>query len=459
MDGTTQQSNAWKTLFAVSLGVIVVNIDYWSVAVALPDMAKQFEVSTVSLDWVISAYIISFCATMSVAGRLGDIFGRKKLLLLGILIFGLVSMWVGLSDSFLMIVVARVALGIGAGLIYPLATAVLSNATSPSSMTKMLGLLTGVGAVGAAIGPVVGGILTETMGWQWIFYLNAPVSVAALFMVSLGTNESKDEQANNTIDFIGIIFLLLFIVSLALCIAKATSWGITSLPTISLGIGSVVFLYLFKKREDAAINPLVEIPLFKNRTFAGFVLGGSLSNLCWAAIIFTTTIMLQKVLSYNPLTTGLFFLSLSGAVAISSFFLSHVIKLIGAKSTMILSLVLQIMGCFILWHHTDPVWILIGLGIAGPGCGWGFSMALVGSITSLPKNMVGLASSAGLTIVIMTGGLGVTLAGAVIQSYSEGYALNDGIRASFIAGIIACTLGLLISAFFVPRIINDPQGD
>nr|MBC8200401.1 MFS transporter [Planctomycetota bacterium] len=195
MDGTTQQSNAWKTLFAVSLGVIVVNIDYWSVAVALPDMAKQFEVSTVSLDWVISAYIISFCATMSVAGRLGDIFGRKKLLLLGILIFGLVSMWVGLSDSFLMIVVARVALGIGAGLIYPLATAVLSNATSPSSMTKMLGLLTGVGAVGAAIGPVVGGILTETMGWQWIFYLNAPVSVAALFMVSLGTNESKDEQA------------------------------------------------------------------------------------------------------------------------------------------------------------------------------------------------------------------------------------------------------------------------
>ena len=168
------QHKAWKTLFAVSLAVFVVNVDYWAATVALPDMAKQFNVHAVTLEWVLTVYIISFCTTVSVAGRLGDIFGRKKLLLLGVALFGIFSVWVGLSNSFWMIIAARIALGIGGGLIFPLSTAVLGYATKPSEMSKMIGLRIGLGAVGAAVGPVIGGILTETMGWPWIFFMNLP---------------------------------------------------------------------------------------------------------------------------------------------------------------------------------------------------------------------------------------------------------------------------------------------
>ena len=116
------QGNSWKTLISVSIGVFVVNVDYWSVSVALPEMAKEFDVTTIALDWVLSAYIISFCASVAVAGRLGDLFGRKKLLLLGIALFGAFSLLVGLSDSVGMIVAARIALGLGGGLIFALAT-------------------------------------------------------------------------------------------------------------------------------------------------------------------------------------------------------------------------------------------------------------------------------------------------------------------------------------------------
>lgn len=444
-------THAWKTLLAVSLGVIVVNIDYWSVAVALPDMAKQFTVSAVSLDWVISAYIISFCATMSIAGRLGDIFGRKKLLLIGTILFGLFSIWVGLCKSIEMIIMARVALGIGAGLIYPLSTAVLGDATPTNTLTKMLGLLTGIGALGAAIGPVVGGILTESLGWPWIFFLNAPIAVFAFCMVLFGTSESKDSTTTTKIDYLGILFLLGGIISLAMWIAKINIWGVTSIQSIIIAACTAISFCLFVKWEQRTANPLINISLFKNRTFLGFVSCGSLSNLFWALAIFTTTIVLQKVFSYDPLKAGLFFLSLSGTVAISSFFLSRVIACIGEKRTMILSLLLQGVGGYILWNQNDNTGILIGLAIAGPGCGWGFSIALVGSIISLPKNAIGLASSAGLTVVVMTGGIGVTLAGAVIESFSKGQTIHDGTSASYVTGIIVCFFAAVLALSIIPR--------
>ena len=454
MDEVEHQGNAWKTLFAVSLGVIVVNIDYWSVAVALPKIAKEFEVTTIALDWVLSAYIISFCASVSVAGRLGDLLGRKKLLLIGIVLFGAFSLWVGLSNSVEMIVTARIALGLGGGLIYALATAVLSNAASISEMTKMLGLLTGMAALGGTIGPVFGGLITETLGWPWIFFLNIPVSILAFLAVKWGTVESYDTEHRGKIDYLGILLLLVGISSLALFIAKVTEWGIFSAQSYGLAGISILFFYVFKTWENKIKNPLIDLQLFKNRTFAGFIFSGALSKMYLTIIIFTTTILLEKVLSYEPLKAGLFFLAISGTISISSLFLSTVTKAIGDKSTLLLSLVLQIAGAFILLNHSDPIWIVIGLAVAGPGCSWGYSTAIVGSILTLPRNLVGLASSASLTIIVMSAGIGVTIAGAVIHSFSKNSTPAHGVDASIVAGILACVVAFIIAISVIPKRSN-----
>ena len=447
----TIQGNPWKTLLAVSMGVIVVNIDYWSVAVALPEMAKEFDVTTIALDWVLSAYIIAFCASVSVAGRLGDLLGRKKLLLIGITLFGIFSLWVGLSDSVGMIVAARVALGLGGGLIYALATAVLSHASSLSNLTKMLGLLTGMAALGGAVGPVVGGLITETMGWQWIFFLNIPVTILAFIAVKWGAVESYDTEHRGRIDYLGILLLLVGITGLALFIARVMEWGIFSSASICLACITILFFLLFKTRENKIANPLVDLKLFQNRTFAGFILSGALSKMYFTIVIFTTTIVLEKVLYYEPLKSGLFFLAISGSISISSIFLSTVTKSIGDKSTLLLSLLLQIAGACILLNYSDPIWVLIGLAVAGPGCSWGYSTAMVGSITTLPRNLVGLASSASLTVIVMSAGIGVTVAGAVIHAFSIKDTLIVGVNASITTGIVACAIAFLVALIVIPK--------
>lgn len=453
MKGESQQK-AWKTLIAVSMAVFVVSVDYWAATVALPDMAKQFNVHAVTLQWVLTVYIISFCTTVSVAGRLGDIFGRKKLLLLGVALFGMFSVWVGLSNSFWMIIYARIALGIGGGLIFPLSTAVLGYATKPSEMSQMIGLLIGLGAVGAAVGPVIGGILTETMGWPWIFFMNLPIAIIAFVLISFWVSESKDEHASNSIDYLGIVLLLASIVSVALFVANLSVWGIVSVPIVGLGVSSIILFFLFKLHEERIEYPLVDISLFNNRTFAGYVSSGALSKIFLTCVIFTTTMLLQKVYSYDPYKTGLFFISISGTIAVSSIFLTHIERLFGTKGTMILSLMLQLIGGIILWKLSGTTWLIVGLAIAGPGCGWGFSIAMVGSINSLPKNIIGLASSAVLTIILMCAALGVTVAAAVIESYSASQSVEVGVDNAYFASVIACILGLVLAITVIPKLLN-----
>ena len=449
----------WLTLFAVGIAQFLVCVDYWSVAVALPDMARQFKVSPVSLEWVLSGYIIAFSATMAVGGRLGDLYGRKKLLLVGIAIFGALSVLVGLSSTFWMIVASRVVLGIGGGLIIPLATAVVSDTTPARDMTRILGFLTGICVLGGAVGPVVGGALTETWGWPWIFFLNLPISIIAFIMVIFVTRESRDQTASGRLDYSGTVLLIISIVSIALLIDRIAQWGILSIPILSLLAIAIVFIFLFILREHKAKSPLVELDLFRNRTFLGFVSSGAFSNLYWCLTIFTSTIMLQKVMDYTPLPAGLVFLAMSIPVSIASLFVAQVQNLIGAKRVMIIALVLQAAGGMILWWNHELVWLLIGFAIAGPGCAWGWSLPVTGSILSLPREKAGLASSACQTIVIMTGGLSITLAGTVIDGFADKTSVDPGVRISYLVGVLACIIGIILAWILIPRSSGIEQAE
>ena len=176
-------------LIAAGMAQFIVCADWWAAAIALPPMAEDFGVAAVDLQWVITGYIMTFCAVLGVAGPLGDRYGRKLILQIGIFVFALVSLWVGFSQTVTMVIVSRVALGIGGGLLFPLATAVVSEASSPGRLPRNLSILLGVAILGAAVGPVMGGALTHALSWRWIFFCNLPICAVAFVMVQVFAKE------------------------------------------------------------------------------------------------------------------------------------------------------------------------------------------------------------------------------------------------------------------------------
>ena len=261
--------------------------------------------------------VLTFCAFLAIAGPIGDRYGRKKFLLVGIVIFAGVSVWVAFSTSATMVIVARVVLGIGGGLLFPLATAVVAHASSKERLGRNIALLTGVAMFGAALGPVLGGFLTEVLSWRWIFFVNVPICAVAFVMVLVFARESRDPNATGRLDIGGIILLLLGISTLSVGIDRIPHWPLWA--WVAMTFGGVLLLGIFTILELRLRSPILDVRLFLSRHYLGYSIGGLLGNAAWCGLVFGATLQLQLVMGYQVLNAGLFFLFLSGSVAVTSF--------------------------------------------------------------------------------------------------------------------------------------------
>ncbi|MCH2163014.1 MAG: MFS transporter, partial [Phycisphaerales bacterium] len=356
-------------IIAAGFAQMLVVIDYMAASVALPAMAKDFDTQPDTLQWVITGYILSFSAMLGVAGPLGDRFGRKKLLQLGILLFGATSLWVGLAQSIPSLIAARIALGFGGGLLFPLATAVVSAGSSKALLPKTISIFTGIATIGTAIGPVIGGVFTEELSWRWVFLINIPIAIIAIIAVALFAKESKDEQSSERIDLLGIIMLISGLALLAVGIAGVPHWA--TAIWLPLTAGGLAILISFGLIELRMVQPIIDLRLFRNRTFVGYLIGGTLSNSAWCLLTFSNTLEMQEVLGYGAEKTGFIFLFMSASVAFASFIGPLAQRLLGTKRLLLLALFLQGVACLMLWiDHVQP-WLSIALFISGFGCSWG----------------------------------------------------------------------------------------
>lgn len=447
-------------LLAAGLAQYIVCADYFAVAIALPPMAEEFEVRAIDLQWVITGYVLSFCALLAVAGPLGDRYGRKKLLLLGIVLFALVSIWVGLSDSVGMVITARIALGIGGGLLFPLATAVVSHASIKANLARNIALLTGVATLGSATGPVLGGVFTELLDWRWIFFANVPVCGVAFLMISLFAKESRDPDAGGRFDFAGIALLITGIAAFSVGIDRIPHWPLYG--WLSLLGGGIVVLVVFLVLELRIRAPLIDLRLFRNREFAGYSISGLLANSAWCMLVFASTLLLQKVLMFSVLEAGLFFLFMSGSIALASFTAPIFERRVGTAVILRLALVFQVMGLGLLFVVDSPVWLAIGMAVAGVGCSWGWSMPQAGAIRTLPREKSGLASGSILTLMILSGNTAIVVIAMIIDLFPDDpVGEAEGIRISFLIAAITAAVGLLVACTILRRlgpIADDPQG-
>jgi EmrB/QacA subfamily drug resistance transporter len=412
----TDQNAKWWTLGAMCFALFMIMLDNTVVNVALPSIQNDLGSSLSSLEWTINGYTLSFGVLLVTGGRLGDIFGRRRAFLVGVMIFAVSSATAGLATGTATLVASRIIQGVGAALMMPATLSIVTNAFEPHERGKAIGTWAGVSALALAIGPVLGGILTEHVSWRAIFYLNIPVAIGAVAATLFAVRESRDESVGRQIDFLGVGTLTAGLTALVLALIEANSWGWGSPAIIALlatSVASTVAFFVIERRVSA---PIVELPLFRDRNFVGSNLIALVVTFAMLSQFFFVTLYIQDVLGYSPVEAGLRFLPATLMIVLFAPIAGRLTDRVGPRWLIGFGLVLVAISLY--WLTT------IGVG-TGYGDIWpsftlmGLGMALVMSpmstaaMNAVPVAKAGVASGI-LSMNRMVGGtLGIAVVGAV----------------------------------------------
>jgi len=433
-------------LAAVSTALFCVQIDYFAMNLALPRMAVDLDSNATDLQWVISVYMLALGAFMVPAGRIGDIFGRRRALLAGIAIFGLASALCAVAPSAALVVSFRAVQGVGAALIFPVSVSVLTNAFPAARAGHAIGFAYGIAGLGNAAGPLVGGLLTQTLGWRWIFWMLVPLALVALVIGVLTVPESSDDTVPRRIDVTGLALITTGIGVFTLTFDRAPGWGWLSPGTIIAFLCAIAVLGAFVLVERRVRWPLLELSLFGNARFTVLVVAGTLANIAYAVTIYLSTLSLQQVRGLDPLTAGLAFLGPSIGAALGG-------PISGRLAARYPPVLVMGVGC---------VAAAISLAALAVSSGWvfylialtacGFTMGLVYAFTTVATQAVvrperaGEAAGVTLTSLVTLAGVGVAVSGTTLEVLRHnGISTGSGITAIF----LAIAAALLPAAFAV----------
>lgn len=297
---------------AIGIAMAASSVDYFAMALALPDMAADLRTTAANLQWSVSLYMIAIGITMVPGSRLGDLIGRKKVFLIGLAMFGLASLWIGLSPNAGSVIAARVVQGLGAGLFYPVAFSLVSNATSKEERPRILGLLSGIGGIGAAAGPILGGVFASTIGWRWVFLINVPLAAAGVIWGHYQLKESKDldlaDKKLRNMDWIGMVLLALLVAGISLAIDDMSTDDVSFMMTTLPGIIGLIALVAFIIWERRSTWPMLPPSMWKIERFTAIVIAASIASMGMSVMIFLSTLYLQDSRGLSGIIAGLMFI-------------------------------------------------------------------------------------------------------------------------------------------------------
>ncbi len=432
---------------ACAIAMLIVQMDWFALNLALPAIARHFAVPATDLQWVVSGYMLSIGALMVTAGRLADIFGRRRIIVIGLAVFGTVSAICGVAPNEIWLIVARVVHGVGAALIFPVSIAIVSSTFSGARQARAIGVVLGFSAIGQALGPFVGGTFAEYLNWRGVFFINIPFCAAATWLMLRYVQETRDESADRRIDVPGMLAVTGGLVCISLAFDRGEAWGWTSVHTIGVLVAGVALLALFVLIEARTRSPLVDLALFRNRAFDAVVLAGSLSNVVFCFVAVFSALYLQQARGMSPFAAGLVFLALSAGAGTASYYSGRLAERVPADRAMAVGMLISAAGIVgltsveSLWLYT-PLFLVTGVGL---GLGW--ALASVATQAVVPPAYVGAASGVTLTSLVMLGAVGVAIGAAVLELLAgsperAGYdvaAINVVLR----AGAALATVGAL----------------
>ncbi len=437
-------------LVAASVAIFAVQLDFFALNLALPAMASELGTTTPDAQWVISGYMLALAAFLIPGGRLGDLLGRKRMLIVGLAIFGGASLIGGAAPNLELVIAARVIQGIGAGILFPVSIAVVSNAFPPEGRMRAIGNVYGLAATATALGPFVGGGLTELIDWRAVLLVNVPISVIAIYLVLRSVTESRDESAPRSIDFPGVAAIALGITAVTFAVDRSEDWGLGSWQALGLLAVGLLLLVAFVARERVARYPLVDLVLFKNRPYVGVTLLGMIANVAFVCTTFSVTLYLQQAEGYSPAEAGLIFIAASVPLALTGPASGWLAERTNVPRTMVVSGAIGAIG--VIGLSVGPVLALymVALALYGAGYGLGWSMASVGTQAVVKPERAGEASGVTLAIVIGVAGLGVAIVSAAIDSATAagatlGTAIEDILRVLAIGSVVLSVAVLAVT--------------
>jgi len=415
----TSANAKWWTLGAMCFALFMIMLDNTVVNVALPSIQRDLGSSLSGLEWTMNGYTLSFAVLLATGGRLGDIFGRRLTFLIGVVLFALSSAAAGLSPGTGTLIASRVAQGIGGALMMPATLSIVTNAFDPSERGKAIGTWAGVSALALAVGPVLGGLLTESVSWRAIFYINIPVAIGAVLATLLAVQESRDETVDRQVDYAGVTVLTVGLTALVLGLIEGNSWGWSSTAIVSLFAATVVLLAAFVAIEQRVAAPIVEFPLFGSRNFVGSNLIALVVTFAMMAQFFFIALYMQNILGYSPLQAGVRFLPATLMIVAFAPLAGRLSDRIGPRWPMASGLTIVTIALYWLTTvdvHTTyaniwPSFVLMGFGMALV-----MSPMSTAAMNAVTEAKAGVASGI-LSMNRMIGGsLGVAVIGAVFQA-------------------------------------------
>jgi EmrB/QacA subfamily drug resistance transporter len=454
----------WLALALLATVQFMVVLDIAIVNVALPSIQTDLGFSQENLQWVISAYALLFGGFLLLGGRAADLLGRRRLFVAGLVIFSVASLLSGFAWSDEALILARAFQGLGAAIITPAALSILMTTFSEGrERNAALGVWGAVGAFGAVAGVLLGGVLTDWLSWEWIFYINVPVGLAALALTPLLLTESRDAHVKS-FDVPGAVLVTSGLITLVYGITQANDYGWGSVETIGLFVGAGVLLASFVGWELRAKEPLMPFTIFRIRTVAAANIAGLILGTVTFSMFLMLTLYMQQVLTYSPMKTGVAYLAVAGTAIVWSGVAAQLVNRVGVKPVIAAGMTLLAVG--LLYFTQVSVGgsyagdLLPGFLIIAAGLGFSFVPISIAALAGVAPTEAGLASGLFNTSQQIGGALGIAALSAVASSTTNDAvasgtalpkALTDGFESAFIWGGLVAAVGILVALVLVRR--------
>ena len=469
MPAITEENRKWWTLGAMCFALFMVMLDNTLVNIALPAIRAQFHASISNLSWTVNAYTLVFGVLLVTGGRLGDVFGRKRMFLAGVVVFTLGSIGAGLSQSIDQLIVFRGVQGIGAAFLMPGSLSIITNAFQGPERGRALGLWAGISGLALGMGPVVGGLLVEKAGWEWIFFLNVPVALVAIPVTIYAVQESRDPSAVRRVDFAGILTLTVGLGALVLGLVQSNDYGWTSPRILTEFAIAVVGLTAFGLLQWRQSDPMLDLSFFRNRTFNAGNATAFLVTFSMFATFFFLTIYMQTILGLSALETGVRFLPMTILIIVTAPIAGRLSDKYGSRWLLTGGMTMVSLSLFLESRITDSsgyLTLLPAFIVGGIGMGMTMSPMTAAVMGSVDRTKAGAASGV-LSMVRMIGGVfGVAALTAVFSHLSaaraaEGHGESDvfiyALSHSLQYSALFALAGAVVAFLFVRTHHEEPE--
>jgi len=450
-----EDTRKWFTLAAVSFGLFMIMLDNTVVNVALPSIQRDLGADLSELQWIVTGYALTFAALLLVGGKVADAYGRRRIFVLGIVVFTVASLLCGLADSSEMLIGARVLQGAGAALMNPATLSIIAATFPPAQRGAAIGIWAGVSALALAIGPLVGGLLTEHLDWSWIFFINVPIGILGIAASYLFIDESRDET-HERLDLPGLATSAIGLFALTYGLIEANTYGWTSTRILGSFLVAAVALVGFVLLERHQRAPMLQLDLFRNRTYTGANITMLLVALAMFGVFFFVSLYMQNILGYSPVEAGAAFLPMTLLIILVAPLAGRTSDRLGSRGLMTAGMLLisvqlllfSRLGADASYWHLLPALLVGGVGMALT-----MTPSAAAATRAVPVDKAGVGSAVLNSARQVGGTMGIAVMGAIVAAQMGGVrsveTFMDGFDTALLVAAGIALLGALVAFVLV----------